>query len=1268
MASLFVALLAVVGARILIACLPIFQERIIHFLSDHLHASIKIKSLAVDWHEGLPTMTINGLELQGIDADIPVFMVDRVNLELDLCTSLWQLTPVFNYLSVNGAFLKVIQTDTGGWVLPGIKGIDSDRRRHLAFLDWLSFQGVIDASNTSLSVVQGNGYVYKFSNHYLSLVDNDGIKNLVARFEIGSGSVEVSGHGKGTTPASFEWSGTISMKDIDLKQLPLITGVSDAHFQKAFVESNISWSYNKKKWQFIGDFQAPKMVYQTKSMNHHEIKAHTDFFIEGIKGSNWHIWLNDAYLQLDHQQPITGHWYIATKNLPEYSISIANKNLDLVSIATTLMNTELLPKLPTKLLNTLTPSGQIKDLAMRLYPSRQSFDFDLSAQLENVAVNAWKNAPAASNITGTLRMSMLKGYLDLDSQKFQLDLSKVFKNIWHYDSAKSRLYWGVVDNTYILKSDNINLQGSEGTLAGRLRLDIPFDKKPLTMALTVGLEKGSALHAKKYIPAGLKDLSSTMVEWLDGAIGQANIHMGGFLYNGVLQKTEEIMGSSWGLYFNVSNAEFNYHKDWPKVTMMSGNIYINNDLAEVSASTAKILDADLQKTFVRVPLKTKPIVSVHTLTTANNDTLHRILTETPINNLMDGMVKNWKMNGNLVAMLHLTIPIDKIKNIDVQVQGKIDDFSIGFPEYSTLIHKIHGDITFSTEDGLAAKSLTGLLFDKAIFASVSSVMSNDLPLSTKVRAQGRTDIQSISEWFDFPVLNIASGTPYYSADLVVNHTQNTTTLVVESDLQGLDVNLPKPLYKTANDQLPLTLKYTSHPTAKNLTVSIKGLGKAKIDWNAGMVMNQTSIMFAPQILMEARFPVADPGKILVTGFLPELDIEPWHTKFSNQTTSTIDLSILDNIVVSKIKIGKLRYNDFAINNALIGLEPDSQSLKLTVNSESVAGSLLIPERESQPYDLILDHITLPEISKKSFNIEDSFKLQIHPSAIPAADVLIKSMTFGSMTNGELAFNLREMPDGIKVESLQGVFPDMALKASAEWVERQGEQHTYVNAELELGEIGLKQVQKYLDLSSYIQTKDSKLTSRLNWPGSPIHADLSQISGSLDLRLRDGKLKYLEADALKLFGVLNAESLIRRLKFNFSDLYSSGISFDEVDGVLRFNNGVITFDTPIEINGPSSNFTLGGVIDINKNEVDASLAVTLPVTATLPIFSVLLGAAPQVGGAFFVVNKLMGKQIGQLASIHYSINGPIDSPSISLDRLFSNKSKPFSKDKPEKKKE
>ena len=107
--------------------------------------------------------------------------------------------------------------------------------------------------------------------------------------------------------------------------------------------------------------------------------------------------------------------------------------------------------------------------------------------------------------------------------------------------------------------------------------------------------------------------------------------------------------------------------------------------------------------------------------------------------------------------------------------------------------------------------------------------------------------------------------------------------------------------------------------------------------------------------------------------------------------------------------------------------------------------------------------------------------------------------------------------------------------------------------------------------------------------------------------------------------------------------------------MNFNEGLITFAEPIEVSGPSSNFKLGGVIDLLKQNLNLELVVTLPVTENLPLVSLLLGQ-PQIAGAIYLFDKLWGKKVEQLASVRYEIKGPFADPDVKLDKLFSNKVK------------
>jgi len=55
-------------------------------------------------------------------------------------------------------------------------------------------------------------------------------------------------------------------------------------------------------------------------------------------------------------------------------------------------------------------------------------------------------------------------------------------------------------------------------------------------------------------------------------------------------------------------------------------------------------------------------------------------------------------------------------------------------------------------------------------------------------------------------------------------------------------------------------------------------------------------------------------------------------------------------------------------------------------------------------------------------------------------------------------------------------------------------------------------------------------------------------------------------------------------------------------------------------------------------------VVLPVTGNLPIAAVLLGA-PQIAGAVFLIDKLIGDKLEKVSTLSYELSGPWGEPSI-----------------------
>ncbi len=74
--------------------------------------------------------------------------------------------------------------------------------------------------------------------------------------------------------------------------------------------------------------------------------------------------------------------------------------------------------------------------------------------------------------------------------------------------------------------------------------------------------------------------------------------------------------------------------------------------------------------------------------------------------------------------------------------------------------------------------------------------------------------------------------------------------------------------------------------------------------------------------------------------------------------------------------------------------------------------------------------------------------------------------------------------------------------------------------------------------------------------------------------------------------------------------------------------------------------MNGTLDLAHDRIDAKLLVTLPLTNNLTLAALIVGG-PAVGGAVFVVDKLLGDRVSRFASVQYSVKGPWQDPEDQL---------------------
>ena len=196
-----------------------------------------------------------------------------------------------------------------------------------------------------------------------------------------------------------------------------------------------------------------------------------------------------------------------------------------------------------------------------------------------------------------------------------------------------------------------------------------------------------------------------------------------------------------------------------------------------------------------------------------------------------------------------------------------------------------------------------------------------------------------------------------------------------------------------------------------------------------------------------------------------------------------------------------------------------------------------------------------------------------------------------------------------------------------------------------------------DLPGAIESEHAELVAAWEWPGRPWEFRARNLSGETALHIRDGTFRRTTGSAsnalMKLIGLVNFDTWLRRLQLDFSDIFAEGMAFDELDTGMTFDRGTLHFSKPVKVELPSGKMRLEGSADLIAETIDAHLVATLPVGTNLPWIAALAGGLPAAAGVY-LTSRIFDRQVDRISSLAYRVTGPWEDPHIEVERIFSDK--------------
>ena len=306
-------------------------------------------------------------------------------------------------------------------------------------------------------------------------------------------------------------------------------------------------------------------------------------------------------------------------------------------------------------------------------------------------------------------------------------------------------------------------------------------------------------------------------------------------------------------------------------------------------------------------------------------------------------------------------------------------------------------------------------------------------------------------------------------------------------------------------------------------------------------------------------------------------------------------------------------------------------------------------------------VTLPEVISESdrlsaelkyFNL-NKFEGEVDPSIYPYLNLDIKQVKINDYYFNNVFIRTSPTEKGMMIETFNFENNHLQMVGTGKWIDGSNGQLTFFDASFYSDNFGTS-----LNSLGYPDViKKGSLESRLigQWKGSPDLFSLNTFDGKIRLDLSNGEFLQVTKQTRaigQLLGLFSISSLQKRLSLDFSDFFSTGLSFDTMEGEFIFSKAMADINS-LDLKGSFGEMSINGQSNL-ENRTHNQKLVYIPDLSSMSLISGTLLGGPigAVASIFYDrVMKEFGINTNQLAAVEYSIKGSWDNPEIKVIETF-----------------
>jgi uncharacterized protein (TIGR02099 family) len=921
-------------------------------------------------------------------------------------------------------------------------------------------------------------------------------------------------------------------------------------------------------------------------------------------------------------------------------------------------------------------------------------------------VTAQPSHPGLRGATVDFKLTQLGGEANINIIKGAVTLPGAFEDpVIALDSFSTRAVWTLDGAKIDVKLDALKFANADaqGEAKVRWQTSDPLKSRsksrfPGVLDLQGSLSRANGAQVHRYLPLGVGKPAREYVRnaVVRGAISSAQFSIKGDMYD--IPFNDPKLGE-FRIVAQVAGVEFAYVPDaaraagslpWPPITQLNGELVFDRSSMAINAATGRMGNSlQITKADARIPElgSATAAVQVSADTRGPLANMLAIINSSPLQEITSKALVQTKATGNADLKLRMNLPINSIDRSKVAGTLTLANNDVQVTPDTPMLARSSGVILFS-ETGFSAKDVQSTLLGGEMRLSGGSRPSTSAADANIVfKAQGVASAEGLRQAKELGFVSrlgqSATGSAAYAATLAFR--AGVPEIAITSNLQGMALNLPAPLGKTADSALPL--RYDNSLVASTIGEGQKLQDTIQVDLGTVASINYVRDISGkePRVLRgtigvgllpgESAPPISD--GVVANINLAQVDVDVWKKLLGSiagvttsapatapTTPNTASSEALAGYVPSVIAVRarELVVEGRTLNNVVAGGSREGLTWRANLDARELGGYLEYRQPSGANAGRVYARLARLSLAQAAAN-EIETALDNQPSAIPALDIVVEDFELRGKKFGRIeveAFNrgIQGSPSEAivrewRLTKFNAIMPEAQLSATGNWVAvgagvspggvRSGAERrrTVMNFKLDIADSG--ELLKRIGMDKVIARGKGKMEGQVAWLGSPLGLDYASLSGNFNVNIESGQFLKVDPGFGKLLGVLSLQSLPRRLTLDFRDVFSEGFAFDFIRGDVKIDQSV-AFTNNLQMKGVNAAVLMEGTANIVK-ETQSMRVVVVPEINAGTASLVAAAINPLIGLGTFFAQLVLRKPLIEAATQEFTIDGTWIDPKI-----------------------